>query len=107
MNWAHALKCHQCKDFYDCSGPAICPPFSTHCLTTSSISMGRNLISKMCHTDCPNTKAAGFGDFASVDCCQADLCNHGGVAHKEVNYVSLVLGLSFSLICILLLRTGL
>ncbi|XP_039767864.1 uncharacterized protein LOC100082309 [Ornithorhynchus anatinus] len=107
LHLAHALKCHQCKDFYDCRGPVICPPFSTHCLTASSKSMGRTLISKMCYTNCPNTKASGFGDYASIACCQADLCNHGGVAHVEVSYVTLVLGLSFSLICTLLLRTGL
>lgn len=34
------------------------------------------LVTKMCHTGCPDIPSLGLGPYVSIACCQTSLCNH-------------------------------
>ncbi|XP_011831004.1 PREDICTED: ly-6/neurotoxin-like protein 1 isoform X1 [Mandrillus leucophaeus] len=77
---AQALWCHQCTGFGGCSRGSRCPRDSTHCVTTATrvLSNIENLplVTKMCHTGCPDIPSLGLGPYVSIACCQTSLCNH-------------------------------
>ncbi|KAL4671072.1 hypothetical protein H8959_003781 [Pygathrix nigripes] len=77
---AQALWCHQCTGFGGCSRGSRCPRDSTHCVTTATrvLSNIENLplVTKMCHTGCPDIPSLRLGPYVSIACCQTSLCNH-------------------------------
>uniref|UniRef100_A0A452IIQ1 UPAR/Ly6 domain-containing protein n=1 Tax=Gopherus agassizii TaxID=38772 RepID=A0A452IIQ1_9SAUR len=107
---AGSLTCYTCKTQLrnsNCQTETTCANNSQVCKTDVINVVGLfNVINKECATSCePRYQDFTVGN-QNVSCCSTNLCNRNGVGSVSSSYATMAVGLTTSVLCILL-RNGL